>query len=242
MGDSEIFVNFAFVRATTACSQIKNCSTMITEKDTKTAIDIEPMLMHQALTSDSRGHDIAMLANYGDTDETRMLLTPEACGLLTSSGLRVAMEAGAGIDISFPDEAYADYGVVIVDRATALKADVVLSFTPLRAEDVRRMRPGTTLLCTMASGLIDKESIKALLEMNITMGCLDNMYSHNNTPIFADIIDEIDGRAAIMYAQEHLSFLGEGKECSLPAWPGSTPARCSSSATARTCTAQPTPP
>lgn len=196
---------------------------MITEKDTKTTIDIEPMLMHQTLTSDSQGHDIAMLANYGDTDETRMLLTPEACGLLTSSGLRVAMESGSGIDISFPDEAYADYGVVIVDRATALKADVVLSFTPLRADDVRRMRPGTTLLCTMASGLIDKDSIKALLDMNITMGCLDNMYSHNNTPIFADIIDEIDGRAAIMYAQEHLSFLGGGKGVLLASVAGINP-------------------
>lgn len=183
---------------------------MISEKE-KNTIDIEPLLMHETIALEPDRIDIAMLSNYGDTDETRMLLTPEACGLLTSAGLKVAVEHGAGIDISFSDEAYADYGAKIVDRNEALHADIVLSFTPLREQDILHMNPGGTLLCTMASGLIDKGSIKALLDMHITMGCLDNMYSHNNTPIFADIIDEIDGRAAIMYAQEHLSFLGGGK-------------------------------
>lgn len=195
---------------------------MISEKETK-SIDVEPLLMPESMISGDETFDIAMLANYGDTDETRVLLTPEACGLLTSSGLKVAMEEGAGIDISFPDEAYADYGVKIIDRNRALTADIVLSFTPLRPDDIHRMNPGGTLLCTMASGLIDKDSIKALLDMGITMGCLDNMYSHNNTPIFADIIDEIDGRAAIMYAQEHLSYLGGGKGVLLASVAGINP-------------------
>lgn len=196
---------------------------MISEKEVRTTIDLQPLLMPEAMVSDADTIDIAMLANYDDTDETRMLLTPEACGLLTSSGLKVAMEHGAGIDISFGDEAYADYGVKIVDRLEALKADIVLSFTPLRAADIHEMNPGGTLLCSMASGLIDKESIKALLDMSITMGCLDNMYSHNNTPIFADILDEIDGRAAIMYAQEHLSYLGGGKGVLLASVAGINP-------------------
>lgn len=194
---------------------------MISEKET--TLDIEPLLMPENLTTGSDSFDVSMLANYGDTDETRVLLTPEACGLLTSSGLKVAVEKGAGIDISFGDEAYSDYGAVIVDRDRALTADIVLSFSPLRSDDIRKMNPGGSLLCTMASGLIDRDSINALLEMGITMGCLDNMYSHNNTPVFADIIDEIDGRAAIMYAQEHLSFLGGGKGVLLASVAGINP-------------------
>lgn len=207
--------------ATVAC-RIKYKIAMIAEKETNT-IEIEPLLMPEHLMSDSGRLDIAMLANYRETDETRVLLTPEACGLLTSSGLKVGVERGAGIDISFGDESYADYGAKIIDREEALKAEIVLSFAPLRAEDIRRMNPGATLLCTMASGLIDKDSINTLLEMGITMGCLDNMYSHSNTPIFADIIDEIDGRAAIMYAQEHLSFLGGGKGVLLASVAGINP-------------------
>ena len=192
------------------------------QKETPT-LEIEPLLMQANLLSDGEGIDIAMLANYPDTDETRIFLTPEACGLLTSSGLKLAMEEGAGVDISFSDDAYAEYGVKIVSREEALSASLVLSFTPLRPADIRLMKPGSSLLCTMASGLIDKDSIKALLEMNINMGCLDNMYSHNDTPIFADIIDEIDGRAAIMYAQENLSYLGGGKGVLLASVAGINP-------------------
>ncbi len=65
-----------------------------TQKETAT-LELEPLLMHANMLGGGDGIDIAMLANYPDTDETRMLLTPEACGLLTSSGLKVAMEEGA---------------------------------------------------------------------------------------------------------------------------------------------------
>ena len=37
------------------------------------------------------------------------------------------------------------------------------------------------------------------------------MYSSQDITIFADIVAEIDGRGAIMYAQESLSYLGGGK-------------------------------
>ena len=69
-----------------------------TQKDTAT-LDLEPLLMHANMLSDGESIDIAMLGNYPDSDETRMLLTPEACGLLTSSGLKVAIEEGAGVDL-----------------------------------------------------------------------------------------------------------------------------------------------
>lgn len=174
-------------------------------------LDIEPLLMQANMMADGSSSDIAMVANYGDTDETRVLLTPEACGLITSSGMNMSIESGAGIDISFPDEAYAEYGVKVVSRQEALKASIVLSYSPLRPADIRQMNSGSTLLCMMGSDLLDKDTINALLEKEITMGCLDNMYSHTDTPIFADIIDEIDGRAAVMYAQENLSYLGGGK-------------------------------
>ncbi|MDE6271815.1 MAG: hypothetical protein K2M31_02270 [Muribaculaceae bacterium] len=154
---------------------------------------------------------IGLPANYADDEETRFLLTPEACGLITSAGLKIKMEADAGIDVSFSDEAYAEYGVQITDRESVLKADLVLSFSPLKVEDVRKMKKGATLLCMMGNELFKAPTIEALLELQITCGVLDNMYSYNDEPVFANIINEIDGRAAILYAQEHLSYLGGGK-------------------------------
>lgn len=157
------------------------------------------------------GTHIGIVGNYPDTDETRMLLTPEACGMLCSSGIKISMEEGAGVDISFPDETYAEYGVNIVSRDEALKCDIVLSFNPLRVKDIEKMRDGASLLCIMGRTIFEPATIHALLRKRINAGCLDNMLSHHDIPIFADTLDEIDGRAAIMYAEDALSYLGGGK-------------------------------
>ncbi|MCH5242021.1 MAG: hypothetical protein J1F67_06315 [Muribaculaceae bacterium] len=154
---------------------------------------------------------LGLVGNYADTDETRFLLTPEGSGLLTSSGIKVLMEKGAATDISFPDASYREFGVNIVTRSEALKADIVLSYRPLHAHDIHRMKKGAALLTMMGAGLFDVNVIKALLDKEITCGCLDNFLSHNDEPVFANIIDEIDGRGSIIYAQEYLSYLGGGK-------------------------------
>lgn len=181
----------------------------MSESEKNTLLAPEP----QAAEPDLASHNmhIGLLGNYPDTDETRFLLTPEACGLLTSAGIRISMQEGAGIDVAFADETYAEYGVKIVSRDEALKCEIVMSYQPLRKEDVDKMTPGATLLCMMGEALFDEKVIKALLEKRIACGCFDNMYSHHDVTIFADIVDEIDGRAAIMYAQESLSYLGGGK-------------------------------
>lgn len=172
-------------------------------------LDYEPRT--ETIEEPAHGVHIGLLGNYSDSDETRILLTPEACGLITSAGIPVSMESGAGVDISFTDDDYARYGVKIVSREQALRCNVVLSFLPLRANDIRKMNKGAALLCMMGSTIFETETIKALLDMHISAGCLDNMMSHHDVPIFADIIDEIDGRSAIMYAEDALSYLGGGK-------------------------------
>lgn len=172
---------------------------------------LQPQMALADIPVGDAGITLALLGNYPDTDETRMLLTPEASGLLTSAGIKVYMETGAGVDVSFTDANYAEYGVRIVTREEALKMPIVLSYAPLRVEDIRKMTKGATLLCMMASELFDAEVIKCLLECQITLGCFDNMLSHNDEPVFANIIDEINGRAAVMYAQDFLSFTGGGK-------------------------------
>lgn len=172
---------------------------------------LDPELKVITSIDNNNSRTIGLPANYADNEETRFLLTPEACGLLTSAGLRVLMEPDAGIDISFSDEAYTEFGVEIAERSKVLKADVVLTYSPLKEADVRKMRQGSVLLCMMGDELFKEATVKALLEMQITCGCLDNMYSFNDDPVFANIINEIDGRAAILYAQEHLSYVGGGK-------------------------------
>ncbi|MDE6297830.1 MAG: hypothetical protein K2L89_08280 [Muribaculaceae bacterium] len=189
----------------------------------KNDMTLDPQEMVETIERVEAGLKIGMVGNYPDTDETRMLLTPEACGMLTSSGIKVCMEAGAGVDISFSDATYAEYGVEIVTRDEALRSPLVLSYAPLRAKDIKKMNKGAGLICMMGSILFEQATIKALLSQHITLGCLDNMVSHNEMEVFANIIDEIDGRGAIMYAQESLSYLGGGKGVLLASVAGLNP-------------------
>lgn len=158
-----------------------------------------------------RKFKLGLVANYEDSEETRFLLTPEACGLVASMGFEIVMQTKAAINISYTDDDYCENDVKIVDRDEALQADIVLSVKPLRIVDVRKMKKNATLLCLSDSVLFEDGVVKSMIDSEITCICLDNMLSANGVAIFSQIIDEIDGRAAVMYAQEGLSFLGEGK-------------------------------
>lgn len=179
----------------------------------KTTVEIDLKTQLQPVDSETMdaSFTLGLVGNYSDTDETRFLLTPEGSGLLTSSGIRILMEKGAANDISFPDASYREYGVNIVTRSEALKADIVLSYRPLHAHDIHKMKKGAALFTMMGPDLFNVNVIKALIDKEITCGCLDNFLSHNDEPVFANIIDEIDGRGSIIYAQEYLSYLGGGK-------------------------------
>lgn len=185
--------------------------------------EIEALRQATMAMTSNHAPSIGIVGNDNNQEETRQFLTPEGCGLLVSAGIKIKMEKGAGIDLSFPDETYASYDVEIVDRVDALGCDIVLSYRPLRVSDVKLMRKRATLLCMMGSEFFDESLIDVILEMEITVGAFDNMVSSYENPIFADIIDEINGRAAIVYAQEALSFLGEGKGVLLGAVGGINP-------------------
>lgn len=177
----------------------------------KTDEVFQTQLQEVAEKTDNSAFTLGLVGNYADTDETRFLITPEGAGLLTSAGIKVLMEKGAANDISFPDSSYREFGVNIVTRSEALKTDIVLSYRPLHPHDIHKMKKGATLFSMMGSGMFDVNVIKALLDKEITCGCLDNVLSHNDEPVFANIIDEIDGRGSIIYAQEFLSYIGGGK-------------------------------
>lgn len=182
----------------------------MTENDHNT-FDLEPQLQAVVEETKESAMTLGLVGNYSNTDETRFLLTPEGCGLLTSSNIRILMEKGAATDISFPDSSYKEYGVEIVTRPEALKADVVLSYRPLHSSDIHKMKKGAALFTMMGHDLFEPTIIKSLIDKEITCGCFDNMVSHNDEPVFANIIDEIDGRGSIIYAQEFLSYVGGGK-------------------------------
>lgn len=160
---------------------------------------------------ESRKPVIGIANNYSDSDETRLFLTPEACGMISNFGFKIVMESGAGTDINYSDGDYEANDVEIVSRSEALGSDIVLSVRPLRREDVAQMRSGAALITLYDRALYDRTLIEEYLRCRISLLALDSIVSSNGIPIFRRIIEEIDGRAAMLYVEEGLSFLGEGK-------------------------------
>lgn len=171
----------------------------------------EPMEAPITVESDISMPTIGLCANYADTPETRFLLTPEVCGLLISAGYLISMESGAGATISYSDANYSEFGVKITNRSEVLKSDYVLSYAPLRSDDIDNLKEGSTVMCMFDTPLFNKNIIEQLLKRKICVLSLDHVESHNAVPVFANIVDEVDGRTSIWYAQEAFSFLGGGK-------------------------------
>ena len=101
--------------------------------------------------------------------ERRVALVPEAARFYTRRGLRLRLEAGAGVGASFPDREYEEAGVAVVPGRDALLAEAgaVLKVQPPTLEEVAALAPGSVLVCHL-DPLGPTEVIEALAGRGVT--------------------------------------------------------------------------
>lgn len=141
----------------------------------------------------------------------RFPLTPEGAGMLVARGFRVRMESGAASRIHYSDEAYSRCGVEITDRAAALNSDIVVYLQALDTTDARRLKRGSLLLGFRHTEPENVETLRILLQRNVISLALDILTDDAGNKPFADIMHEIDGRAAIAIASSLLADAVHGK-------------------------------
>lgn len=79
--------------------------------------------------------------------EKRVATTPEIAEKLIAMGFTVAVESGAGFGSDYPDDAYREAGVEILDSKTLWStADVILKVRSPLATEVELMKPGAWLI------------------------------------------------------------------------------------------------
>ncbi|MBR5435702.1 MAG: hypothetical protein IK120_02430 [Muribaculaceae bacterium] len=141
--------------------------------------------------------------------DRRFPLTPEAVEILIEGGYEVNIERNAAAVIHYTDEDYTRRGATIADRSSVLASDVVISLVALSSADIGRMRRNGVLLTL--SDAIDSKIIDKVLGQRLTTVFLDLVRDkHGNYPV-ADLLAEIDGRAAMMKANELLADSCHGK-------------------------------
>jgi H+-translocating NAD(P) transhydrogenase subunit alpha len=105
--------------------------------------------------------------------ERRVALVPEAIGKLTSAGLEVLVEQGAGTGSAIPDSAFAEAGAKVVSTVDLYAdSDVILRVQKPTASEIKVMRRGQALL-GLLQPLIDPGTAKALADQGVTAISLD---------------------------------------------------------------------
>jgi H+-translocating NAD(P) transhydrogenase subunit alpha len=98
--------------------------------------------------------------------EHRVAATPETVGRFRKAGFNVVVERGAGETAYLMDDVYEAAGAHLVDRDTALRADVVLTISP-PVDHLARLRSGS-VLAGFLRPLDDPEGVSALAAQGVT--------------------------------------------------------------------------
>ncbi len=171
-----------------------------------------PTPLEQAKPVDIARHTFSIgLPRCLDAAERRFPLTPEATEQLTRQGFIIHMETSAAQCINYTDAAYSRAGAVICSRADALACDIVLHLAPLPPTDILRMRRGAMLLTLLSAARLNRESVIELLHRGIISIALNLFEDRDGHTPFADILAEIEGRAAITRASALLADADHGK-------------------------------
>ena len=80
--------------------------------------------------------------------ERRVATTPDVAGQLEKLGFEVLVEAGAGAESSFSDDAYRAAGCEVIGNAADLwsQADIILKVRGPEDEEAARLKAGKTLI------------------------------------------------------------------------------------------------
>ncbi|MDD2474684.1 MAG: alanine dehydrogenase [Dysgonamonadaceae bacterium] len=157
--------------------------------------------------------------------EKRLALTPEAVALLVDEGHKLIFESGAGEPINYSDNYYAESGATIVDtKAEVFEANLILKISPPTLQEVRLMRPRTTVFSFLLQPMLSSAVLEAMSSKRINGLAYDLVYyDDEGTSPFVTAISEIEGASAITLAAELMSNANGGKGILMGGVPGVSP-------------------
>jgi proton-translocating NAD(P)+ transhydrogenase subunit alpha len=104
--------------------------------------------------------------------ERRVALVPEALGRLRQAGIEVVVEAGAGAEASFEDDAYAEAGAEV--DGNVWSADVVAKVQRPSAAEIELLHEGSVLIGFLQP-LTDAEGIERLNRRGVTAFAMESI-------------------------------------------------------------------
>lgn len=184
---------------------------MDTLKDLAMQTALTPKESPLALKKKGRKVSIGLPKEFS-ADENRIVLTPDAVGVLVRNGIEVTIEAGAGNGANFTDSAYAEAGAdIVLSRKEVFDNDVILKIEPLRDEEFEFIRTASTLISTINLPKLTEGYFKKLNEKQITAIGFELIEDKAGEFPVIRTISEIAGSSAILIGSEYLSSANGGQ-------------------------------
>jgi len=152
--------------------------------------------------------------------EGRVALVPEAAGELVRAGHEVFLQAGAGVNSGYPDEAYATYGIQIVPDARALygHARLIVKVKEPIAAKHDLLRADHILFSFLHLAAVP-ELARVLMQKGVTAVAFETVEVKGHLPLLAPM-SEIAGRLAIQIGAHLLHVPMGGRGILLGGLPG----------------------
>lgn len=158
--------------------------------------------------------------------ENRVPLVPEAVNVLTNNGHDILMEAGVGNACKYSDNMYSEAGAKIVySPKEVFEANIILKVEPPTLDEIKLMKPGSTLISALQLGNQTAEYIEALIKKKITALAFEFIEDKVGGMPVVRAMSEIAGSSVIQIAAQYLSSVTNGKGMLLGGITGVPPAK-----------------
>jgi NAD(P) transhydrogenase subunit alpha len=142
--------------------------------------------------------------------ERRVAATPDSVKKLRDLGFSVHLEAGAGVEASFPDAAYVAAGAEVLPAASEIlgKVDLLLGVRPFEDSVIAGLREGMTTLSFLWPQ-IDKARVEKLAARKVTalaMDAVPRITRAQKMDALSSMANLVGYRAVIEAAGEYGSF------------------------------------
>lgn len=159
-------------------------------------------------------------------EERRVALAPSGVHTLVQAGHEVCVEAKAGKDAHFSDQAYADAGAEIVDDSGALysRSQLIAKVGPPTPEELALLQEKQTLVSALHLGNTTPDFLRRLMDLGITGIGFEFIRDSDGTLPIVRMMHEIMGIMAIQVAVRYLESSHGGKGMMLGGISGVPPA------------------
>lgn len=158
--------------------------------------------------------------------ETRVAITPDVAAMLTSNGLSVIIESGAGLLSGFSDDDYIANGAKIATDAQYVweNSKVIVKVKEPQKSEFKYFRRDLVIFCYFHLA-VEKELTKELLKKKVTAIAAESIETPDGQLPLLTPMSEVAGRLAVQMGSRFLETHNGGSGVLLSGVPGVQPGK-----------------